>query len=82
LNENPELELYVVGHTDYTGSLEYNMDLSKRRAKALVERLVSEYNIAKERLIPAGVGPLSPELTNETETGRAENRRVELVKKN
>ncbi len=81
LNENPELELYVVGHTDYTGSLEYNMDLSERRAEALVERLVSEYNIVEERLIPAGVGPLSPELTNETETGRAENRRVVLVKR-
>lgn len=82
LNENSELKLYVVGHTDNTGELEYNMDLSQKRAEALVERLVSEYNISSERLIPAGVGPLNPAATNETEEGRSENRRVELVKSN
>lgn len=82
LNDNPDLKLYVVGHTDNTGELDYNMDLSQQRAKALVERLISEYNISSERLTPAGVGPLTPAATNETEEGRSENRRVELVKKN
>ena len=82
LNENSELKLYVVGHTDNTGDLEYNMDLSQRRAESLVERLVSKYNISRERLTPAGVGPLSPAATNNTEKGRSENRRVELVKSN
>lgn len=82
LKNNPQIELYVVGHTDNMGSLDYNMDLSQKRAESLVERLVSEYNISRQRLTPAGVGPLSPAATNATESGRSENRRVELVKSN
>ena len=82
LDNNPQLKLYVVGHTDSTGDLDYNMNLSENRAKALVERLVSKYGIDAERLEPAGVGPLTPAATNDTEEGRAKNRRVELVKSN
>ncbi|MGM0410389.1 MAG: OmpA family protein, partial [Bacillota bacterium] len=82
LDNNPDLELYVVGHTDNTGEFEYNMDLSQNRAKALVERLVSKYGIDSKRLEPAGIGPLAPAATNETKEGRSKNRRVELVKSN
>lgn len=80
LNNNPDLNLGVVGHTDAMGGLEYNMDLSERRSAAVAEYLVSEYEISNERLSPHGVAFLAPEATNETEEGRALNRRVELVK--
>ena len=80
LKNNTNLKLYVVGHTDSTGNFDYNMDLSQRRAEALVDKLVKEYNINRNRLEPAGVGPLAPKESNKTENGRAKNRRVELVK--
>lgn len=80
LNQDPDLELYVVGHTDNQGSLEFNMDLSASRAEAVVNELVSKYNIEQDRLKPQGVAFLAPKASNSTEEGRAFNRRVELVK--
>jgi outer membrane protein OmpA-like peptidoglycan-associated protein len=80
LRERPDLELYVVGHTDSVGEYGYNLDLSRRRAEAVVEALHGEHGIARERLQPAGVGPLAPAASNSTEEGRSRNRRVELVK--
>ncbi|MFO7814608.1 MAG: OmpA family protein [Halanaerobiales bacterium] len=80
LNDNPELNIYIVGHTDSTGEFDYNIELSEKRAEALVNKLVQDYDIDKSRLEPAGVGPLAPKASNETEDGRAKNRRVELVK--
>lgn len=79
LKSNPKIKLYIVGHTDNVGKLEYNMDLSKRRAEAVVKELVEKYGIEKERLKAFGVGPLAPVASNRTEEGRAKNRRVELV---
>ncbi len=81
LRENSDLELHVVGHTDSLGRLDYNMDLSHRRAAAVVEALTSEYGVSAGRLRPAGVGPLAPAAPNTSEEGRALNRRVELVKR-
>jgi len=80
LRQYTTLNLYVVGHTDNVGTLISNMELSQRRAEAVVKVLVSKYNIGANRLHAAGVGPLSPVATNNTEQGRAKNRRVELVK--
>lgn len=80
LKQETELRLYVVGHTDSTGDFKYNMELSQNRAEAVVVELVNEYNISADRLKAYGVGPLSPAASNETEEGRAHNRRVELVK--
>jgi outer membrane protein OmpA-like peptidoglycan-associated protein len=80
LSKNPTLNLYVVGHTDNVGTLSSNMDLSQRRAEAVVKALISKYSIGANRLYAAGVGPLSPVVANNTEEGRAKNRRVELVK--
>jgi outer membrane protein OmpA-like peptidoglycan-associated protein len=77
----PELRIHVVGHTDNIGELDYNMDLSRRRAEAVVAALTSRHGIARDRLRPAGVGPLAPAATNVTEEGRALNRRVELVQR-
>ena len=80
LKQNPELNLYVVGHTDGVGKIAYNMKLSCARAEAVVKALVSEHGVAQNRLDPYGVGPLAPVASNETEEGRSLNRRVELVK--
>lgn len=80
LSEHPDLALAVVGHTDHRGSLDHNMTLSQQRAEAVVDYLVSEHGIAQSRLDAHGVGPLAPVATNETDDGRARNRRVELVK--
>lgn len=80
LQENPELRLAVVGHTDITGGAEHNMDLSRRRAEAVMDYLTTEEGISADRLEAHGVGYLAPVGTNETEEGRTRNRRVELVK--
>jgi len=79
LKDNPDIKLFIVGHTDNTGSYKYNLDLSLRRAKAVVNKLVSDYGISQDRLKPVGVGPVAPKASNQTEEGRAKNRRVELV---
>jgi OOP family OmpA-OmpF porin len=80
LEEDPKLKLYVVGHTDNVGILASNMDLSKRRAAAVVQLLITKYGIAADRLSPYGDGPYAPLVSNNTEDGRTTNRRVELVK--
>ena len=80
LKQSPKLSLYVVGHTDGVGKIAYNMKLSCSRAEAVVKALVTKYGVAQNRLKSYGVGPLAPVSSNETEEGRALNRRVELVK--
>ena len=74
------LKLKVVGHTDNVGTAEYNNSLSLRRAQAVAGALVHDYNIAAERLTALGAGFTQPVASNDTEEGRAKNRRVELVK--
>ncbi len=80
LQQDPKLKLYVVGHTDNVGGLDYNMKLSQQRAEAVVKELVSKYKVAGDRLKSGGVGPLAPVASNDTEDGKSKNRRVELVK--
>lgn len=79
LADRPDLDLYVVGHTDDVGELRFNLDLSRERAEAVVAALAEDHAIAPGRLHPHGVGPLAPVASNATEAGRAQNRRVELV---
>lgn len=79
LRGQPQLNVFIVGHTDSQGTYEYNMDLSRRRAEAIAAELVKSFQIAKARLRTAGVGLLAPVGSNATEDGRALNRRVELV---
>ena len=81
LDSNAEMKIYVVEHTDTVGDFDYNMDLSRRRAEAVVEVLVSKHGIDRGRLAPHGVGPLVPASSNRTDDGRARNRRVELVER-
>jgi outer membrane protein OmpA-like peptidoglycan-associated protein len=81
LDRNADMRIYVVGHTDSVGEFDYNMDLSRRRAAAVVEVLVSKNGVDRSRLAPHGVGPLVPTSSNRSDDGRARNRRVELVER-
>jgi OOP family OmpA-OmpF porin len=80
LKQNAAMKVYVVGHTDNVGAAVGNLDLSKRRAAAVVEVLVTKYGVAAARLQSFGAGPYAPLASNDNEAGRALNRRVELVK--
>ncbi|HKK62228.1 MAG TPA: OmpA family protein, partial [Bacteroidales bacterium] len=75
LNENIRIE--ISGHTDNTGSDAYNLDLSKKRAEEVVGYLVS-MGIEKDRLESKGYGSSKPVSENNTEQGRAKNRRTEM----
>jgi len=79
LKNNNALKVYVVGHTDNAGSFDANMKLSKDRADAVTNSLVSKHGIASSRLKAYGVSSLNPIASNKTEEGKAKNRRVELV---
>jgi len=80
LQANPEIKIFVVGHTDSDGSVDLNQTLSKRRAEEVVNRLVRDNGIESARLIGVGAGLISPVASNDTEEGKALNRRVVLVK--
>lgn len=79
LKEQPALKLLVVGHTDNVGGFESNQNLSERRAAAVVESLSKNYGVAAARLKSFGVSFAAPVASNQSEEGRAKNRRVELV---
>jgi len=79
LKSQPALKVLIVGHTDNQGEFGANLALSQRRAEALVAALSHDYGIAAARLRPFGDANAAPVASNETEAGRARNRRVELV---
>ena len=79
LASDPALKVYVVGHTDNAGSLVANLELSQRRAESVAKALASSYKIDPQRMAARGVASLAPVASNANETGRARNRRVELV---
>ncbi len=80
MTDNPDWKLTVEGHTDNIGGDAYNLDLSKRRAAAVKNTLVTRYQIAADRLSTDGFGSSRPVETNDTLEGRARNRRVELTR--
>jgi outer membrane protein OmpA-like peptidoglycan-associated protein len=80
LGDNPAWTLRVDGHTDSIGGDASNFDLSKRRAAAVKQALVSRYKIPPARLTTNGFGASRPKDTNDTLEGRARNRRVELTR--
>lgn len=82
LSNNPNLAILVVGHTDSQGKFDYNLDLSARRATAVKNALISKHGADGKRIATAGAGMMAPVATNDTEEGRAKNRRVVLVKAN
>jgi outer membrane protein OmpA-like peptidoglycan-associated protein len=81
LKRNPDLLLYVVGHTDDTGDGSANVTLSKQRADSVVAALIKEYQVTANRLQAQGVGPYAPASNNTSDAGKQKNRRVELVKR-
>jgi outer membrane protein OmpA-like peptidoglycan-associated protein len=79
LERHPDVRLHIRGHTDSSGSAEYNQELSRRRAEAVREYLVENFLISRARLVAKGYGESIPVASEETATGRALNRRVEFV---
>lgn len=78
LNKYPDTNITVLGHTDSKGTDAYNQGLSERRATSVVSYLRS-HNIASSRLKAQGMGESDPIASNDTDEGRAQNRRVEFV---
>lgn len=78
MKDNPDLKIAVVGNTDNTGNFNYNIKLSERRARAFMDAVIMD-GVAASRLAAVGMGPLNPVATNDTNDGRSQNRRVELV---
>ena len=76
--DRPNLKLEVVGHTDGRGTETHNLELSRRRAASVVAALTGQYGIDARRLSSRGAGMSQPVGSNDTDEGRAQNRRVEL----
>ena len=81
LTKNPNLKLEIDGYTDSVGKPDHNLDLSKRRAEAVRTVLVSQFGVDADRLTSGGFGADNPIGSNDTPDGRANNRRVEFLKK-
>lgn len=77
MNRYPQTQIVIVGHTDSVGSEQYNLQLSLRRANAVADYLVTR-GVLKNRFSTEGRGEIEPIASNETEAGRAQNRRVEI----
>lgn len=80
LNENPEVKIKVIGHTDADGADAANLDLSKRRAAAVKSELVRSFGIDAGRIETDGRGEAEPVGPNNSPAGKALNRRVEFIK--
>jgi hypothetical protein len=80
LGEHPDLRILIEGHTDNVGAAAANLKLSDARAAAVKAALVSQFGIAEDRITTTGLGDTSPAVPNTTPAGRAQNRRVEVVK--
>lgn len=80
LQENPTVNVQIVGHTDSDGDDAKNLDLSKRRAAAVKTFLTSEFKIDAARMKTDGKGESQPIENNSTAEGKAQNRRVEFIK--
>lgn len=78
LNNYPDTNIEIQGHTDSTGSESYNQRLSERRAGSVSGYLVQN-GISNQRINTIGMGELYPKYSNDTEAGRAQNRRVDFL---
>lgn len=78
MQNNPDVNIEIGGHTDNQGAPAYNLDLSENRAKTVYNYLVEEGEISSNRISYQGYGEEQPIATNETEEGRAQNRRTEF----
>ena len=78
LQSEPDKEIKIEGHTDSTGNAEANLRISQQRADSVLNALVS-LGVAAERVTSAGMGQDFPIASNDTEEGRAQNRRVDVI---
>lgn len=78
LNQYPNTNVLIVGHTDASGAADYNQALSERRAQSAADYLVSQ-GVSASRVHTMGRGKMEPVATNDTDAGRALNRRVEVA---
>ena len=78
LNKYADTNIMLAGHTDSTGSEEYNLGLSRRRARSVADYLTTQ-NVDPARFAVEGYGKSDPVTSNDTSAGRAENRRVEVA---
>ncbi|MCR9229027.1 MAG: OmpA family protein [Flavobacteriaceae bacterium] len=81
LTQDNSIQLNIVGHTDSDGPDESNLSLSENRAEAVKKALVSVYGISSDRLSSEGKGEAEPVADNNSAQGKAQNRRVEFIKK-
>ena len=79
LESTPQSSIILVGHSDAVGELSTNIDLSRNRAQAVVDRLVKSFGVDQSRISAQGIGFLSPKTNNSTEKSRKKNRRVEAI---
>jgi outer membrane protein OmpA-like peptidoglycan-associated protein len=79
LTANASQKVFIVGHTDMQGAFERNQKLSRDRAASVISALTKDHGIKADRLSAEGIGPLAPVASNADESGRAKNRRVEMV---
>ena len=79
MNQHPEINFSVEGHTDSDGDTKFNQNLSEQRSKAVVNTLI-DMGIADKRLVSKGFGESVPVAENKSPEGKANNRRVEFVK--
>ena len=79
LKGTPSSSIILVGHSDAIGELRKNIELSRNRAQAVVDRLIKNYGIDQSRISAQGIGFLSPKTNNSTEKSRKKNRRVEAI---
>jgi OmpA-OmpF porin, OOP family len=80
LQKNSSLKIRIVGHTDADGAAAYNLELSKKRAAAVKEYLMINHSIDASRIATDGKGSTQPVAENNSDAGKAKNRRVEFIK--
>ena len=78
LKENPDIKVEIGGHTDGSGSEKANLKLSEKRAQSAKKYIEDKFNIAGDRMKVKGYGESKPIADNNTNEGRAKNRRVEF----
>jgi outer membrane protein OmpA-like peptidoglycan-associated protein len=79
MTESPNVELEIVGHSDNKGSEDHNYDLAQKRIEAIKDYLINTHHIASNRFIEKNYGETNPLADNETEDGRAMNRRCDMI---
>ncbi|MNN38099.1 Outer membrane porin F precursor [compost metagenome] len=80
LSENPEMKIRIIGHTDAVGNASANLTLSKKRADAVRDILINDYQIKITQIETDGKGDTSPVADESSEQNKAKNRRVEFVR--